>query len=177
MSKNIKANRGPGRPAYQPKFPKSLKWTMADWCEANGINPKTGKGPKCAKLTLIKNMADDMFHTLKNGKPDRSNPRRNSLIIQVKDEYREPASKDGLGRKCSVFALRARLAGSKTAKTPRTPKVSVNVGTDYDAVKAALLAPTPAVEITAPVAEVTPEVAPAVVETVTAPEVAPALVS
>ena len=160
MSKNIKANRGPGRPAYSPKFPKSLKWTMADWCEANGINPKTGKGPNCSKLTLIK---------YKNNHPKD--------FVRVKNEFREPASKDGLGRKCFLFSLSARAKSAKATKAAKvSKKVTVNVGTDYDAVKAALLAPTPTVDIPAPV-EVTPEVVPAVAETVTAPEATPALVS
>ena len=161
-NKNANENRGPGRPAYVPKVP-GRKFTFTDLMELNGVNPKTGKGPNCSKLTLDKFLKRD--RALK-GK---------SLIVKL-DETREPNSKSGLGRKTYVYLRRDKLDTLKTAKVAKT-KVSVNVGTaatkprkartvskstaDYEAQKAALLAPTTAVTIapveTAPViAEVAP---------------------
>jgi len=173
-NKNAVTKQGPGRPAYEPKFPRSLEWVFADFMEANEVNPKTGKGPKCSKLTLTKNLDRDMYHPIESGKnkgkPDRNRPRKNSLVVKS-DKTREPNSERGLGRKTFVFYLRAKQDSIKPAK------VSVNVGTaatkprkartvskstaDYEAQKAALLAPTTAVTIapveTAPViAEVAP---------------------
>ena len=180
-NKNAVTKQGPGRPAYEPKFPRSLEWTSADFMEANEVNPETGKGPKCSKLTLTKNLNRDMYHPIESGKnkgkPDRNRPRKNSLVVKS-DKTREPNSESGLGRKTFVFYLRAKQDSIKPGK------VSVNVGTaatkpnkpnkartvskstaDYEAQKAALLAPTAAVTI-AP-----GETAPVVVEPIA--EVAP----
>ena len=56
MNKNKTAStaskKSPGRPKYVPVIPKS-KFTMSDFCEANGVSLKTGKGKSCSKLTLI----------------------------------------------------------------------------------------------------------------------------
>lgn len=178
-NKTANENRCPGRPAYEPKFPRSLEWTFADFMEANEVNPETGKGPKCSKLTLTKYLDRDMYHPIESGKykgkPDRNRPRKNSLVVKS-DKTREPNSESGLGRKTFVFYLRAKQDSIKPAK------VSVKVGTaaakphkarkahtvsestaDYEAQKAALLAPITAVTITpevAPVAETAPEVVP-----------------
>jgi hypothetical protein len=170
-NKNANANRGPGRPAYVPKIPQS-KFTFADFMELNGVDFKTGKGPNCSKLTLDKWLKRDK---------DRKGK---SEIVKL-DETREPNSKSGLGRKTYVYVRRSKLDTLKSAKVATTKtKVSVNVGTatakprkakgvstgtvDYEAQKAALLAPTPAVTITpapvetapiaeAPAAETAPE--------------------
>jgi hypothetical protein len=40
------------RPGLQLRIP-SGKFTIAELCAVNGVDPKTGKGPKCSKLTLI----------------------------------------------------------------------------------------------------------------------------
>lgn len=164
-TKNI--NRGPGRPAYEVKWPTS-RFTMADLMERNGVNLKTGKGKFCTKLTLVKALARDLAK------------RGHSFIVKL-DETREPNSKSGLGRKTFVYLRRSKL---DTLKTARKSTATVNVGTkapkvrtpkvtsttaDYEAQKAALLAPTPAVTIApepapAPVAETleaTPENSPA----------------
>lgn len=147
MKKNKTVNtvqRGPGRPAYQPKFPKSKKFTMADFCVANGIDPKTGKGPNCTKLTL------DKFRKANLGQ-------RNSILVLVKDELREPASQNGLGRKCFVYSLRSRVtAGEKTVAVAKSAKGKSSKGTfTYEAKKAALLASTPSVAVPANVPEPT----------------------
>ena len=171
MKKNTNANRGPGRPMYAPKFPRSLMFTMTAFCEANGVNPETGKGKNCSKLTLIK------FLGRKQGK---------SLVARLKATA-EPNSDTGLGRKPFLFCMKDRLdeakakiaewdAKAKAKETPkakaprkaRTPKtVTVDVGVsqttqDYEAQKAALLAPTVAPVITpdpTPAPEATPAVA------------------
>ena len=160
MNKNAKANRGPGRPMYQPIIPKG-KFTMADFCEANGVNVKNGKGKMCSKLTLIK------FMDRKIGK---------SMIRKVKGEFAAPANKKGLGRKAFLYE---RIPGATvpkspvqkdqqaSPKSPKTRKSTAPTSADYEATKSALLAPTPAVVITSPEPTVTePEVAETPVETV-----------
>lgn len=153
MNKNATKSRGPGRPMYQPVIPKG-KFTMADFCEANGVDVKTGKGKNCSKLTLIK------FMGRKQGK---------AMIRKVKGELAAPANKNGLGRKSFLYE---RIPGTvatkstkavKAAKSTKAPKAAKSTASDYEATKAALLAPTPAVVITP---EATPE--PEVAETATA---------
>jgi len=159
MKSNI--NRGPGRPAYEVKWPTS-KFTMADLMEKNGVNPKTGKGKFCTKLTLVKALARDHAK------------RGHSFIVKL-DETREPNSKSGLGRKTFVYIRRSKL---DTLKTASKSTASVNVGTkstktrapkvtsttaDYEATKADLLAPVPAVTIT-PDPTPAPEAEPATLE-------------
>ena len=157
-------NAGPGRPKATIKWP-AKKFTFADLCVANGVNVETGKG-KMTKLTLRKHIAADMFHTKTVSgkiKVDRTKPRRNSVIVLL-DETREPASTNGMGRKCEVYQLRSKRDAAKLAA--KTPKASP--------------APTAPVAPVAPVsvdigeapAPVAPEVVAApVAEVVTAPEV------
>jgi hypothetical protein len=150
-NKNANTNRGPGRPAYEPKVPQS-KFTFADFMELNGVNFETGKGPNCSKLTLDK--------WLKRDKESKGK----SMIVKL-DETREPNSKNGLGRKTYVYVRRSKLDTLKSAKVATgKSKVSVNVGTaapkarkaknvsaatsEYEAQKAALLVPAWAVTIT-----------------------------
>lgn len=174
------APRGPGRPKAEIKWP-AKKFTFADLCEANGTDFETGKG-RVTKLTLRKSLDRDMFHVIESGKNkgkvDKSKPRRNSLVVLL-DETREPASKDGLGRKSFVYVLRSRLDALKTAKA-----VSVSVTTKankpgrkanksatvssataaYEDIKAVLAAPSVPMADVAPVADPTPaaDTAPAV---------------
>ena len=139
----------PGRPMYNPVIPRG-KFTMTDFCTANGVNPKTGKGKQCSKLTLIK------FLGRKQGK---------ALVMKVKGETTDPNSKSGLGRKAFLYTRRAGVTAPKstiaktapkaTRKTRKAKDVTVNVGispstANYEAQKAALLAPTPAVVTPAP---------------------------
>jgi hypothetical protein len=158
MKKNT-THKGPGRPKYEPIIPKS-RFTMADFCEANGVDLKTGKGENCAKLTLIQFLARDRKR------------KGQSLIVRLKETFAEPNSKSGLGRKAMVYQLRSKFEAHK-AKTAPIRKSAAPVTTeDYETQKAAILAPvaeinpTPAAE---PVKEVQPtaEVAP-VPEPVTA---------
>lgn len=130
----------PGRPAYKPVLP-NRKFTMTDLCEANGVSLKTGKGKNCSKLTLVKFIAKQLGN------------KRSGLIIKVKDETREPNSTVGLGRKAFVYIRRpgtkvATPAAKSNLKTAAKSKVSVKLApasttSDYEATKAALLAPTP----------------------------------
>lgn len=161
MKKNSKSN-GPGRPQYEIKWPRG-KFTFTDLEIENGVNPKTGKGKNCTTLTLRKGLKRDQAK------------RGHSVIVCLKDILAEPNSKSGLGRKQLVYARRSMAEKYATAKsaprkakadvtvdvanTPTAPVDAVSQGTvDYEAQKAALLAPTPAVTITpdptpAPVAE------------------------
>jgi hypothetical protein len=169
MNKNSKSN-GPGRPKYEIKWPRG-KFTFTDLEIENGVNPKTGKGKNCTTLTLRKGLRRDQAK------------RNQSMIVCLKDILAEPNSKKGMGRKQLVYAPRsiadkcatqpsvprkAKTSTPRKAKTdvtvnvsntPPTPANAVSQSTlDYEAKKAALLAPTPAVTITsdpspAPVAE------------------------
>lgn len=141
--KNAKQNRGPGRPMAQINIP-SKKFTFADMVEANDhVTP----------LTLRKFLKRDAARKNK------------SEIVLVKDETREPNHKSGLGRKTYVYIRRSKMEGSASAsalKTARKSKVSVALApasstADYEATKAALLAPEPAP--TEPAPESTPIVA------------------
>ena len=171
---NTTVTRGPGRPQYQMLIP-SGKFTFTDLEIANGVNPKTGKGKRCTTLTLRKNLKKDMYILDKKGEIARTNP--NSLIVLLKDILAEPDSKSGLGRKQLVYIRRSQLnrAGKSNSNARKSRKqaadVAVNVGVsqatqDYEATKAALLAPDPVPAVT-----ITP--APAVVETATATEAIP----
>jgi len=147
MSKNAKTNkngRGPGRPSYVIKWPTG-KFTFQDLEILNGVNPETGKGENCTKLTLRKGMAKDL--ALK-GK---------SFIVKT-DETRKPDSESGLGRKSFVFVRRSKLVAAKAAKKAAKTTVLAPVVT---ITSTPAPAPTPA-----PVAEpATTEAAPAVAET------------
>jgi len=160
---------GPGRPAYVPKLPTKLRWTMLDLQVRNEVNPATGKGPNCSKLTLVNWLADELAN------------RRSGLVLKVNGETKEPNSKSGLGRKAFVYVLRSRKDElDKTSPAPAKPvktakksglktaaksPVSVKLNTaSYEATKAAILAPTPA-----PVVAATPEPAPAPAEVTSAP--------
>lgn len=162
MKKNIKRN-GPGRPAYQPKFPSKLKWTMADFCARNGVDPETGKGPNCAKLTLVNFLRDD----LKNS--------RTGLIAKVKDETAAPNSEKGLGRPSFLYYLRSRKAeivAKATEKSPRKSNlksaakspvsVTLNTTEGYEAMKKSLGVDAPTVPVTAPEPTVDTATAPVV---------------
>lgn len=99
-----------GRPRFVPDIPKG-KFTMRQFCELNGVNPDTGKGEKCSKLTLIKFMARD------------AKRKGMSEIVRLKDETRNPAGEKGLGRKAFVFQLRSKFA--KANATVNVPIVDV----------------------------------------------------
>ena len=146
-AKSIKS-KGPGRPKYTPSFPRKSKWTFNEFCVANGVDLETGKG-KTTILTLRKFLDRDMF--TRAGKT-----RGTSTIIQVKGEF-APQPKGKLGRRGFLYQLRNVASKPAHVKAAKSNSVSVNVGTaatevasDYEAQKAALLAPT------APTPEVTP---------------------
>jgi hypothetical protein len=174
MSKQS-TKQGPGRPKYSPDFPRKTNWTFIDFMEVNGVesNPeskKYGKGPNCTKLTLTKYLGRDMFYLFATGKrkgqPDRSRPRPNSTVKLVKDEFAEPNSENGLGRKGFIYTLRNKPAGQpKTTRKARTTRATSDVSPatkQYEELKAILAAPTPApAAVTVPAVEVKPEPTPA----------------
>lgn len=131
--KSKNKQRGPGRPMADINVP-NKKFTFADLVEANShVTP----------LTLRKFLKRDFA---RKGK---------SEIVLVKDETREPNSKKGLGRKTFVYLRRSKLNSLKTARksTVSVPLAPAKTTADYEATKAALLAPEPApAEIPAPAA-------------------------
>lgn len=164
--KNSKTNKAtkhehPGRPMYDPSFPRSKEFTFTDFEVANGVNPKTGKGKECTTLTLRKWLKRDKARLGK------------SILVQLKGVTAEPNSRKGLGRRAHLFSLRSRVSVTRTPRTQNAPTNDVSQSTkDYEATKAALLADT-SVPVTAPVTpepqpEVTPTPAPAPVEAVPA---------
>lgn len=157
--KASKAPKGkPGRPLYAPKFPRKAEWTLKDFCVANEVDPETGKGPRCSKLTLIKWLG-------------RDKARKGRSLVKRLDHTASPDSEKGLGRKAFLFSLREKMTADAsdteitapaTDSAPETPAPSdVSAETSaYEAQKAALLgSPTPVVDITTP-AETTPEATP-----------------
>ena len=156
-AKQVKTGKvGPGRPKYEPTFPRTNKWTFNQFCEVNGISLETGKGEFCSVLTLRKYLKRDMFTA-------SGRIRSNSLVIDT-GELAPPSSDTGLGRKSKLLQLRSKIAG-KGDNTPIVKKsdtakeITVNVGTDstpdidptpietsntaaYEAKKAALLGDT-----------------------------------
>lgn len=185
MSKNQKtsktndtatsANKQVGRPKYQPVFPRTSKWTFLDFAKANGVDTETldkngnriMKGTKCTVLTLRHWLDRDIYQVTAKNKPDRTNLRRNSLVVLTDELGESTPFADGLGRRPFLFQLRAKqTAKVAVTKTPKTAK-GVSKGTqDYEARKSELLAPTPAVTITPAVTVTAPVVeTPAVAET------------
>ena len=170
--------RGPGRPAYQPKFPQRQRWTLKDLMAANGVDKESGKGDKCTKLTLVKYLDKVCFAKIKTGpnagKPDRNAPLPNSLVVRLKETL-PPDSEEGLGRRSFVYCLRAKLDQLKAPKAPKsdavkskgTGKSKKTLLSDYEAQKAALLAESPTVVSISPVAA-----DPVAAESVTAESVA-----
>ena len=115
----VNAIRGRGRPAYQTKWPIG-KFTLTDLMVLNGVNPETGKGKFCSKLTLIKGLERDR------------NFKGNSIIVKT-EETRKPISESGLGRKCFVYVRRSKLnKATKHKDNEQTPAllepVSVPLG-------------------------------------------------
>jgi hypothetical protein len=201
-NKNTKQNQHshPGRPKYTPVYPRTKEWTFTDWMEANGIdiNPDSksfGKGPNCTMLTLRKAMERDMFFH-KQGKrivaANRTTANPRSLMLVVRGVTAEPNSESGLGRRATLYCLRAKGASVKHAtvapRKARTPKATSQTPTSdaLDKIHAALAAPTPELApaaVTIPAVTIAPapapEAAPApVAETpAPAPEAAPAPVA
>jgi hypothetical protein len=120
--KNKNSTRGRGRPRAEITIP-NRKFTFADFGEANQhVTP----------LTLRKFIKYDFAKKNK------------SEIIKLKDETREPNSKEGLGRKTFVYIRRNKANSLKTARKSKmsvslsTPQNTKKTSTDYEATKAAL---------------------------------------
>lgn len=155
--KAAKAPKGkPGRPLYVPKFPRKVEWTLKDFCVANEVDPETGKGPRCSKLTLIKWLG-------------RDKARKGRSLVKRLDHTAAPDSEKGLGRKAFLFSLREKMANDSTPEAtpdttdaaPAAPSDAAPATADYEAQKAALLGTSaPVVDITTPNAPTTPEATP-----------------
>jgi hypothetical protein len=199
-NKNTKQNQHshPGRPKYTPVYPRTKEWTFTDWMEANGIdiNPNSksfGKGPNCTMLTLRKAMERDMFFH-KQGKRivaanrTKANPR--STMLVVRGVTAEPNSESGLGRRATLYCLRAKGASVKhatvapkaSAKPAVKAKASAKISTKsqtpvsdaLDKIHAALATPDPVPAtptLTVPAVTIAPEATPApVIPVAPAPE-------
>jgi hypothetical protein len=191
MNENTE-KKGPGRPKYQPKFPRKLEWTFQDFMETNSveINPDSarygkstlpkGEKNRCTKLTLIKYLDADLFirEEAKKGKRGeivKANSK--SLVVRLTDIF----AGNELGRKGFMYCLRDRLnerkpvtppaeaqKAIKRAKANRKPRAK-STQTDlspatkqYEEIKTILSTPTPA-------PEVAPTVTPVSVPVATAP--------
>jgi hypothetical protein len=147
MKKQEKVSNGPGRPQYEIKWPRS-KFTFTDLMIANEVDPKTGKGNLCSKLTLVKGLKREL----------KGN---SSLIIKLKDVFAPPNSKNGLGRKQLVYSRRSMVRNPNNTKNEEvTTDVSQDTK-DYEAQKAALLAPSSEIVMAPEVVVITPEPIPA----------------
>ena len=110
MSKN-KSNRGPGRPAYEPVYPKHTPFSFREFCLAQGMEFKVRSGKyikgtgTCTPLTLRKFMGN-----------------RGCPVIEVNGLYAEPLSKNGLGRKAFMLALRDGFTPEKTVAVAKVSK-------------------------------------------------------
>ena len=147
MKKHTSTNRSPGRPRAVINYP-NRKFTFADLENDN---------PKVTPLTLRKFLKRDAALG------------KNSEIVRIIGESREPDSSKGLGRKTFVYIPRTKAGSVKVAKSPkavkvvkhRKHKVAVNAGqgSDYEAIKAdlGLNTPTPAPAPAAPAAPSAPE--------------------
>ena len=122
MKNTNKSVRKAGRPSAIITFP-NKKFTFAD-LQADNTH--------VTALTLRKHLSKDMF-------TEDGNARRNSEIVRVKDETREPNHETGLGRKTFVYIKRSRIQAKK-------PTVTVNIGTSGDV---AATAPIEQVAVTA----------------------------
>lgn len=142
-AKTPKASRGVGRPRYDAKIPNG-KFTMRQFCEYNGVNPDTGKGEKCSKLTLIKFMERDQHPKIKSGKNagklDKNRIRPDSLIVQL-DETSAPTGEKGLGRKAFVYQKRCKIKATPSDATVTVPIVDVTPAPVVDATPATDPAP------------------------------------
>lgn len=146
----------PGRPLYVPKFPRKKEWTLKDFCLANEVNPDTGKGPRCSKLTLIKWLG-------------RDKARKGRSLVKRLDHTAAPDSEKGLGRKAFLFSVREKMATDAADtetpaddSTPEATPAETPETSAYEAQKAALLGTAaPVVDITTPAPEATPEMTPA----------------
>ena len=107
MSKN-KSNRGPGRPAYEPVYPKHTPFSFREFCLAQGMEFKARSGQyikgtgTCTPLTINK-------HLGKRGCP----------VVQIESMYAEPLSNKGLGRKAYMYQLRDGFTPEKTVAVTR----------------------------------------------------------
>lgn len=169
-------SNGPGRPAYSMKWPRG-RFTFIELMKFNGVNPKTGKG-KTKRNYTTRLTVWNWLNKCRKG--------RNAFIERM-EETADP--KNGTGRRAYVYRVIPGLRPAKVAATakpvtrkartvvakvtkvtrkPRTPKVTSTTA-DYEAQKAALLAPSApvvAVKVEAPIVP-TPE--PSKVEPTPAP--------
>lgn len=167
--KKVTTHNSPGRPKYQPRFPRKSEWTFNDFMAANEVDTNMdhkgfGKGPHCTMLTLRKFLAGDLARLGK------------SVVVRHKGVSADPVSDKGLGRRGYVYSLRAKFKGkvkAVKAKTTRKPKSNAGEVTKAIAAAKEILADTPPAVTIAP--EATPTPAPAA--TVEAPTESPAPVA
>lgn len=155
----VSVHEHPGRPRYEMKFPRGAEWTFTQLMAVNGVetdkgSKKFGKGDNCTMLTLRKNLKHDMFRS--DGKVNSR-----SLVLEVKGVTAEPDSALGLGRRATLFRLRAiptvkakviKATVIKAKVIKAKAKVKTSPTAKYEATKAALFALPETTIVTAPVA-------------------------
>ena len=145
-SKSAKSGNGKvGRPRYVPTFPKAAEWTLRDFMVANGVNPDTGKGPRCSKLTLIKFLASD-------------SERMGHSIVKRLSKTAEPAGDGKLGRKPFVYTLRAKKSVNDAAPEAAPAPAPAPEAGDVTVPVADIQSPAPAAEAVPAEAETVPAV-------------------
>ncbi len=136
----------PGRPKYQPVFPRSKQFSFIDLKEVN---------PETTVLTLRKYIERDRYFHKPGSRPiaktrTKANPK--SVLILIDGETCEPNSKSGLGRRGLLYSLRANadVKRATSTKTPKTKVVSQTPTADaLDKIHAALAAPSAPVTVEA----------------------------
>ncbi len=138
----MKQYENPGRPRYEMKFPKGAEWTFVQLMRVNGVdtvkrlangkdNPNYGKGENCTMLTLRKNLDFCIYAKTAKGKVSkRKGIDPNSIVVPVEGVTAEPDSDSGLGRRATLYRLRAvpakdhsaEIAAAPVATAPKTRK-------------------------------------------------------
>lgn len=102
-----------GRKRYDPLFPTTAEWTLREFMIANEVNPETGMGPRCSKLTLIKFL-------------QRDSERMGHSLVKRLSKTSEPVG-GTLGRKPFVYTLRKKPVVAAIADAPVDNGITVPV--------------------------------------------------
>ena len=141
-TENTTQYENPGRPRYEMKFPTGAEWTFVQLMKRNGVdtvkrlangkdNPNYGKGENCTMLTLRKNLDFCIYAKTAKGKVSkRKGIDPNSIVVPVEGVTAEPDSDSGLGRRATLYRLRAvpakdhsaEIAAAPVATAPKTRK-------------------------------------------------------
>ena len=136
-TENTTQYENPGRPRYEMKFPTGAEWTFVQLMKRNGVdtekrlasgkdNPNYGKGENCTMLTLRKNLDFCIYAKTAKGKVSkRKGIDPNSIVVPVEGVTAEPDSASGLGRRATLYRLRAVPAKDHSAELAVAPVATV----------------------------------------------------